>query len=71
MSEWVLRVADRCDKCGAQAYYRAEFGAGTSLDFCRRCFLDREQALREQSSLVIDESVKLEKFIPVEPGSVK
>ena len=71
MSDWVLNAVDRCDKCGSEAYYRAEFGTGTHLDFCRRCFLYREEALREQAVVVIDESEKLGKFIPVEPGSVK
>lgn len=63
----VLRASDRCDKCGMQAYYRVEFGAGTDLDFCRRCFLAREQALRERALMVLDETYKLEKFISVEP----
>ena len=67
MTDWVLRVSDRCDKCGVQAFYRVEFGGGMQLDFCRRCFLQREQALRESAESVVDESMKLEKVIPSEP----
>lgn len=64
----VLKVADRCDKCGVQAYYRVELGSGSSLDFCRRCFLQREAALMAVAKDVINETYKLEKFIPQEPG---
>ena len=63
----VLRATDRCDKCGVQAYYRVEFGSGSCLDFCRRCFLQREAALMAAARDVINETHKLNKFIPQEP----
>jgi ribosomal protein S14 len=71
MTDTVLRVADRCDKCGTQAYYRVEFGNGLTLDFCRRDFLAREAALRETAQGVIDETFKLDKHIPVEPEGME
>ena len=29
-----LTAADRCDRCGAQAYVRVVFGSGSELLFC-------------------------------------
>lgn len=66
----ILKAADRCDKCGVQAYYRVELGAGSCLDFCRKCFLEREQALLAVAKDVINETYKLEKFVPGEPGGM-
>ena len=53
-TERVLKVADRCDYCGAQAFVLAKFGAG-DLMFCGHHFADFEINIREQSFEVIDE----------------
>jgi len=49
-----LLVADRCDKCGAQAFVIAKFGAG-ELMFCGHHFNDYELMIREQSYEIVDE----------------
>jgi hypothetical protein len=49
-----LLVADRCDKCGAQAFVIAKFAAGELL-FCGHHFSDHELMIRESSFEVIDE----------------
>jgi hypothetical protein len=42
--EPVLRVADRCDRCGAQALVRVEVG-GLPLDLCGHDYREYEPAL--------------------------
>jgi hypothetical protein len=32
---WVLTKADRCDRCGSQAYFHAILHSGNALYFCR------------------------------------
>lgn len=34
----ILNRSDRCDKCGAQAYFRVIFTSGSELDFCKHHF---------------------------------
>lgn len=41
-----LKVADRCDRCGAQAWVRIRFGRGGWLDLCAHHFAKHEPALR-------------------------
>lgn len=49
-----LQAADRCDKCGAQAFVIAKFGAG-QLMFCGHHFTQYEIMIREQSYEIVDE----------------
>jgi hypothetical protein len=56
-----LTVADRCDRCGAQAYVRARLADGLELHFCGhhgRAYLDK---LRDLGDVTItDETHKLD-----------
>lgn len=55
-----LTVADRCDRCGAQAYVRARLADGLELHFCAhhgRAHLDK---LRDMQDIdILDETHKL------------
>ena len=56
-----LTAADRCDRCGAQAYVRAVLAStGGVLLFCAHHGRDVEPKLRPQSSEWVDESERLE-----------
>lgn len=58
--EYVLTVQDRCDSCNAQAYFQAIFESG-DLNFCYHHFMKNEDALREFSYHIIDQSELLRK----------
>lgn len=49
-----LRVADRCDRCGAQAFALTVV-SDVDLLFCGHHFRKYEAALREVAEVVIDE----------------
>jgi hypothetical protein len=53
-----LTAADRCDRCGAQAYVRAVLGTSELL-FCGHHWHDNEARLREISSHIQDETARL------------
>lgn len=56
----VLTPADRCDSCGAQAYFRVTTGEGFSLHFCGhhgRAHLDKLRDLEDVD--IIDETHRL------------
>jgi hypothetical protein len=57
---YLLDTRDRCDGCGAQAYYRV-FLEGGSLDFCYHHYNKFSPRLTEVMLDVIDESDKLHK----------
>jgi hypothetical protein len=54
-----LTAADRCDRCGAQAYVRAVMGSGFELLFCAHHWRDNEARLREVAIDIHDESPRL------------
>jgi hypothetical protein len=54
-----LTVADRCDRCGAQAYVRATMGSGFDLLLCAHHFRENETRLREIAVDIQDESTRL------------
>jgi hypothetical protein len=54
-----LTAADRCDRCGAQAYIRATLDSGFDLLFCAHHFHENEARLREVAVLIHDESNRL------------
>lgn len=63
---WALRIADRCDRCGAQAFARArvvvEVGGErgpVDLNFCGHHFAKHEDALRAVAVEVIDERERI------------
>lgn len=54
-----LSAADRCDRCGAQAYVRVELANGFELLFCAHHGRAHDAKLREVAANIHDESDKL------------
>ena len=54
-----LTAADRCDRCGAQAYLRVELLTGGELLFCAHHAREHGDALKEVAANMIDETNKL------------
>ncbi len=54
-----LTAADRCDRCGAQAYLRVELQSGGELLFCAHHAREHGDALKEVAATVVDETHKL------------
>ena len=54
-----LTAADRCDRCGAQAYLRVELRSGGELLFCAHHAREHGDKLREVAASVTDETHKL------------
>lgn len=54
-----LTAADRCDRCGAQAYVRATMASGFDLLLCAHHFRENEDRLREVADSIYDESQRL------------
>jgi len=55
-----LRVADRCDRCGAQAYVSAQLVGHQPLLFCGHHYRKYEAKLAEAGAAIIDERWKLD-----------
>lgn len=53
-----LTAADRCDRCGAQAFIRARL-AGSDLHFCAHHGRHHLDALRDVAEEIIDETERL------------
>lgn len=58
-SATALSAADRCDRCGAQAYLRVELQSGGELLFCAHHAREHADKLREVAVTVVDETHKL------------
>ena len=54
-----LTALDRCDRCGAQAYIRAELASGGALLFCNHHGRDVEPTLRPKTATWTDESDRI------------
>lgn len=54
-----LDAADRCDRCGAQAYIRATLATGGELLFCAHHGRAHEAKLRELAAGIEDQTDKL------------
>lgn len=54
-----LTAADRCDRCGAQAFVRATMESGLDLLLCAHHFRENEARLREVAAAIQDESERL------------
>ena len=54
-----LTAADRCDRCGAQAYVQATMESGFDLLLCAHHFHENETRLREVAVMIHDESDRL------------
>ena len=59
-----LSAADRCDRCGAQAYLRVELQAGGELLFCAHHAREHGDKLKEIAANVHDETHKLSDTTP-------
>ena len=55
-----LTAADRCDRCGAQAYVRASLANGGELLFCVHHANEHRPALEAAGAVFYDESDRLE-----------
>jgi hypothetical protein len=58
-----LSAADRCDRCGAQAYLRVELQSGGELLFCAHHAREHESRLREVAASYYDETERLDTTI--------
>ncbi len=54
-----LTSADRCDRCGARAYFRALLVTGGELLFCAHHGRQHLPALQSRCSQIIDETDQL------------
>ena len=54
-----LSAADRCDRCGAQAYLRVELEAGGELLFCALHAREHGDKLKEIAVTIVDETHRL------------
>ena len=54
-----LLATDRCDRCGAQAYVRVRLASGGELLFCGHHAREHENALRQASADIHDETDRL------------
>ena len=54
-----LTAADRCDRCGAQAYLRVRLSSGGELLFCAHHGREHSGKLREVAADITDESGRL------------
>lgn len=59
-----LTAADRCDRCGAQAYVRVVMLSGGELLFCAHHARQYEPALMSVAATVQDESERLAEVPP-------
>jgi hypothetical protein len=64
-----LTVADRCDRCGAQAYVRVAMSAGGELFFCAHHGREYTPKLRELDAVISDESERLDETSPTPAAS--
>lgn len=63
-----LTAADRCDRCGAQAYVRVTLGSGGELLFCAHHARKYEEGLRKVASDIQDETERLGGTQPTAPA---
>ncbi|KIH98196.1 hypothetical protein LP52_14855 [Streptomonospora alba] len=55
-----LTAADRCDRCGAQAYVRVVLNSGGELLFCAHHMREHDASIRKIASEVQDETSRLQ-----------
>ena len=54
-----LTTADRCDRCGAQAYLRVTLNSGGELLFCAHHARAHEDKLQQVALKIQDETAKI------------
>ena len=62
-----LSAADRCDRCGAQAYLTVELLSGGELLFGAHHAREHGDALKAVAAKVVDESHRLADTTPIAP----
>jgi hypothetical protein len=62
-----LTAADRCDRCGAQAYVRVTLVTGGELLFCAHHAKEYRPALEAAGAHVHDETDRLGEVAPIAP----
>lgn len=62
-----LTAADRCDRCGAQAYVRARLVSGGELLFCAHHGRQHLPALQDKAVDIHDESDRLHEVATTAP----
>ncbi|MDA8370544.1 MAG: hypothetical protein M0026_11860 [Nocardiopsaceae bacterium] len=55
-----LTAADRCDRCGAQAYVRVVLNSGGDLLFCAHHMRKHDDSIRKIASEIQDETSRLQ-----------
>ncbi|GAB3447906.1 hypothetical protein GCM10027570_20860 [Streptomonospora sediminis] len=55
-----LTAADRCDRCGAQAYVRVVLNSGGELLFCAHHMREHDDSIRKIASEIQDETSRLQ-----------
>jgi hypothetical protein len=58
-NNFLLTAQDRCDACGAQAYYQVNFGETSKLMFCSHHYNANKAKLLKTAVNVRDESARL------------
>lgn len=59
MDNQQLTAADRCDRCGAQAYLRVVLASGGELFFCAHHARKHEDKLRQVALRIQDETDRI------------
>src|SRR4051794_22980823 len=62
-----LAPADRCDRCGAQAYVRVMLAGGGELLFCAHHGRKYGDALRDAGAEIVDETDRLREIPAIAP----
>jgi hypothetical protein len=62
-----LTAADRCDRCGAQAYVRVRLTSGGELLFCAHHGREHAERLQEVAAEIHDETSRLESAPAIAP----
>nr|WP_156002960.1 hypothetical protein [Streptomonospora sp. PA3] len=55
-----MTAADRCDRCGAQAYVRVVLNSGGELLFCAHHMREHDDSIRKIASEIQDETSRLQ-----------
>jgi hypothetical protein len=59
VAESALNAADRCDRCGAQAYVRVTLASGFELLFCAHHSKEHADKLKQVALRIHDETEKI------------
>ena len=59
VEETALNAADRCDRCGAQAYVRVTMASGFELLFCAHHSKEHADKLKQVALRIHDETERI------------